>query len=427
MAKENLCEEYRKLTLECEELRNQIKKEKSELARIESIIRNHSTFKIDLIGEAFADLITAISGRKFVYDKVQHHYYRKHYCDDYYEYISSTVHIIVAQEKFKQGYYDTRCKGLNSVEELVKNGDAVRLVGPGYYDEDFTLYPYAEVIPLEFDNETFDYIEPFMQALIQYRCEKHVATKKNINACLKKFLEDYKRDHTTKNPASEKNKSRKPIMAKENIFEEYRKLTLELEELTKQINEKVYGCNRIFEILYKHSTFKIDLIGEALADLITAISGRKFVYDKVQRIYWYKQYREGLYSYGYDYASIRSTANIVVAQEKYKQEYHDVTHDARFKVPNSVEELAKNGDAVRLPDPDYSQDFAVYPYDKERHLEFDNKTFDYIEPFMHALIQYCCENHITYATKNDISKFLENYKKEHTTKNPTKTLGKKTQ
>ena len=216
-------------------------------------------------------------------------------------------------------------------------------------------------------------------------------------------------------------------MPEENLCEEYRKLTLECEELRNQIKKEKSELARIESIIRNHSTFKIDLIGEAFADLITAISGRKFVYDKVQRIYWYKQYREGLYSYGYDYASIRSTANIVVAQEKYKQEYHDVTHDARFKVPNSVEELAKNGDAVRLPDPDYSQVLAIYPYDKERHLEFDDKTFDYIEPFMHALIQYCCENHITYATKNDISKFLENYKKEHTPKNPTKIIERNTQ
>ena len=217
MAKENLCEEDRKLTVECEELRNQIKERDKKLLRIGDKIRKHSTFDINLIGIALAELITAISGRKFVYDKVQHVYYYKNFHDalytNGYEYYftSSTANIVVAQEKYKHEYYDTRCKGANSVEKLVETGDAVRLVGPDH-SQYFTVYPYPEQC-FKFDVATFDYIEPFMQALIEYCCANGITetTEKEkvavaINKCLAEFLKEYKKEHAPKGPTLEKTK-----------------------------------------------------------------------------------------------------------------------------------------------------------------------------------------------------------------------------
>ena len=212
MAKETLCEEYRKLTVECEELRKQINERNKKLLRIGDKIRKSSTFDINLIGNALAELITAISGRKFVYDKVQHAYYYKVYHDalytnDYEFYFTrSTANIVVAQEKYKHEYYDTRCKGANSVEKLVETGDAVRLVGPDH-SQYFTVYPYPEQC-FKFDVATFDYIEPFMQALIEYCCAKKIENpdEKTINKCLTEFLKEYKKEHAPNGPTLEKTK-----------------------------------------------------------------------------------------------------------------------------------------------------------------------------------------------------------------------------
>ena len=210
MAKENLCEEYERLSLECEELRNQLRERETERAHLGVKLGDYDKFRINLIGEALAELITAVSGRKFVYDEVNNTYYKRYWLDesdeDYdanedceYRCVESYANIVVAHEKYQKEYYSETTR--NKVEQLIEEGDAI-LLKP--------YLPYVNYVSIyqgySLDVEKFGYVKDFSKALIQYCYERDIkeATKEDINACLTEFLENYKKEHAPKGPTLEK-------------------------------------------------------------------------------------------------------------------------------------------------------------------------------------------------------------------------------
>lgn len=204
MAKKDLCEEYERLSLECKELRNQLREKEIKSSSLWVKIDDHDKFRINLIGEALATLITEVSGRKFIYDEVDNTYYEKRllsaeFYDDYeYRRVKSVANIVVACEEYKKEYYSETTK--NKVFQLVKKGDAI-LLKP--------YLPYVNYVSIyqgcTFDGEKFGYVKDFIKALIGYCCWKNIkygeATKEDINECLKKFLNDNKAKYTQKNPS----------------------------------------------------------------------------------------------------------------------------------------------------------------------------------------------------------------------------------
>ncbi len=225
-------------------------------------------------------------------------------------------------------------------------------------------------------------------------------------------------------------------MAKEKIFEEIKKRELqcnELDNIRREIEKaisKLHSETSDYQnIIKEYSVFDKNLIGEALANLITTISGREFIYREIGNTF----VGEINSILGYYYGQHSKVEWIVVDSSKYKEEYYS-------EKSNEVEELKDAGDAIWFPW--YAQGSLIQFYTwpraefNEREFKFNAEIFDYIEPFIQALIQYCYERGIKYsyeekklATKEDINaclkEFLENYEKEHTTKNPTKTIGKK--
>ena len=225
-------------------------------------------------------------------------------------------------------------------------------------------------------------------------------------------------------------------MTKKVLFEEVKKRESQCKELDNRRREIEKTISKLHseisdyqKIIKEYSIFDKNLIGEALANLITTISGREFIYREIDNTFVGEIYS----IFGYYYGQHSKVEWIVVDSSKYKKEYYS-------EKSNEVEKLKDAGDAIWFPW--YAQgsliQFYTYPHAEfnEREFKFNAEIFDYIEPFIQALIQYCYERGIkysyeenTFVTKEDINEclkeFLENYKIEHTTKNPTKTIGKK--
>lgn len=177
--------------------------------------------------------------------------------------------------------------------------------------------------------------------------------------------------------------------------------------------------DRIKKIVVEHSKFDVDLFGAALADLVTAMRGNKYVSGEITNSE----------SYGYFGSSdIHTTTNkeqLVVTEKNYRE--------ARYYSyePRELGWLVESGLAIRFPSGEqkitfYTPDLAV----NKRHVMMDLREFDYVEGFVRVLVQYCYANESKELTKADydacLAKFLEDYKKEVTTENPTLKLTKET-
>lgn len=220
MAKENLFKTIESMRLQCKKLENQKQEIDKKIEGLESAISVYSgiaeeydTYNVDFVGEAFAELITAISGRKFVYDEVTYEHYVPYnpsgsvFGPRGYMLVEEKQYIVVASEKYKEKYRnDDMYSDIDEVEQLVKAGDAIKF--PVWVSShDLTIYPCPRE-RFEFDIEKFGYVKDFAESLIQYCYERAISenevTKEDINACLKEFLENYKKDHATKGPKLEK-------------------------------------------------------------------------------------------------------------------------------------------------------------------------------------------------------------------------------
>ena len=221
MAKGNIFKEIESMRLKCKELENQKQEIDKRIEGLEAAIsvytgitEEYDTYNIDLIGEAFAKLITVISGREFLYGEVINEHYVP--CNPSgsvfgfkgYRLVPEKQYIVVAREKYKARYHSELFDESDEVEQLVKAGDAIKF--PVWTSHDLTIYPCPREY-FEFDIEKFGYIKDFAESLIQYCYERAISgnevTKEDINACLKEFLESYKKEHAPK--GSRKSKRRK--------------------------------------------------------------------------------------------------------------------------------------------------------------------------------------------------------------------------
>ncbi len=217
MGKITLCDEIENLEEQSRELTNQKREVETEICRLYLEIKDYTIFDMDLLGETLAKLIAEVSGREFVYGKVVNTYYKKNYIDeseeDYdpdhdfeYKKIDRDEHIVVAREKYKEKYYSEKS---NSVEQLVDEGDAITLSWQNIF---YKLDNMVQVFHcpnecFKFDVEKFDYVKEFINLLIQYCYENGIKSHGSIekvtaaiNICLKEFLENYEKEHTTNGP-----------------------------------------------------------------------------------------------------------------------------------------------------------------------------------------------------------------------------------
>ena len=185
--------------------------------------------------------------------------------------------------------------------------------------------------------------------------------------------------------------------------------------------------DRIKEIIVEYSKFDIDLLGETLAELVTAIRGKKFVYGEVVNSE----------SYGYygapEIHTTKEIEHLVIAEGDYRDSHYDSYS------PRELMWFPERGLAIRFPK--NKKEVTFFTGDpvlaiNSSEVMMDCRDFDYVDGFMRTLVQYCYANGITETTEKEkvaeainacLKEFLENYKKEHATKGSTKIIERNTQ
>ena len=171
----------------------EVKDTKTKLEEYDSLIIKYSTFDIDLIGKAIAQIISSLSDKKYVYDLVEN-VYEEFIPDIMGDRIQSTkrerVYIIVESSKYEKHYrrYEL-CE--NAINELVKSKDAI-LLSKHNNDDDITLLTSKNSeISFNINFDDYEYIKDFIMELVQYRFQRKIDkfTKDDMNLCVERFIE----------------------------------------------------------------------------------------------------------------------------------------------------------------------------------------------------------------------------------------------
>ena len=172
----------------------EVKNTKTKLDEYDSLVTKYSTFNVDLIGEAIARIISALTNKKYIYDLVEN-VHEESIPDLMGEPYQSTereyVYIIVEGSKHEKHYrrYEL-CE--NAIDELVKSKDAILLSDYKYCDDNITLLTSQNgEISFNIDLDNYEYIRDFIMELVQYRFQRKLDkfTKEDMNLCVERFIE----------------------------------------------------------------------------------------------------------------------------------------------------------------------------------------------------------------------------------------------
>ena len=207
-----------------------------------------------------------------------------------------------------------------------------------------------------------------------------------------------------------------------------------LQELESQINElhdQIKMHEKQIEIDYKkiknletemikqgqpiirHSEFKNFFIGPILAELVTTISEREFIYSNVK--VW-----TGTYPYDLEYK------NVIVHKTKY-QEFYRI---------NELNKLISEGEAISIYEvepytvntPNFFEMRGCNIYLNVNAISFNQEKFPFVVDFLKMLVENCCKKNDSFPENRIINEsmkeFLDNYKINHKTENKALTKNK---
>ena len=165
------------------------------------------------------------------------------------------------------------------------------------------------------------------------------------------------------------------------IIEEYRKRS-EYHFYCTKINEIRYNLG---DELLSYSAFPTYLAKEVFSVLLTYVEGESFVP--------YTYYQSNLYT------------SAIVIKEKKMNENKPTSN-------NEIEELCKNGDLVIL---DEGTGSHVHFYDRTADNYYNFNQYNYLEDFLHELIQYRIDNSIDeyHVNENHVYEVLVKFLDEH--------------
>ena len=190
------------------------------------------------------------------------------------------------------------------------------------------------------------------------------------------------------------------------LYDQINEHKSQIEIIKKQIEDLKLELIEQGKPIIRYSTFFNHSIGPALAELITTIDGREFIYSKV---------RAWEYDSGIEYK------NVVVDKTKYQDSY-------KF---DELNELVREGDAICIyetnsildKEPNFFEKHGCFTYLNVDAIRYEHKKFPYIEDFFETLVQSCYDQDYRYPSEsfinNCLKDFLDNYKIEHETKNQT--------
>ena len=166
------------------------------LKDLEELIIECSSFDSDLLGEILQYLVSAFEKESYICQKAIHNTTEVHHGwdDRCLEKVKNEVIIIVKESKKEEEYSDYNT---NIISRLIKNGDAILLSEKQQSSTKITLYKksnhystFLGIIESTYDCGSFDYIEKFINIIMQYKIENKLKeiSKKDLLDFAKDFL-----------------------------------------------------------------------------------------------------------------------------------------------------------------------------------------------------------------------------------------------
>ena len=178
-------------------------------------------------------------------------------------------------------------------------------------------------------------------------------------------------------------------------FEELKNLKRYHETQLEQI-EANYAETR--NLIYHFSEFDAEEIADAIASVVTKMSGRKFVRQET-RVTCQRMINHGSFAGEYEMSSERQ---LLVVDEKYCNGFFGST--GMDPIPNLAEEEIVIRLSKGTPRKIRFYDTTSKPFGFTVNLY---GKFDYVEKFIEALVQYRC-SHLDYEIK-DMDSFIDNF------------------
>lgn len=190
--------------------------------------------------------------------------------------------------------------------------------------------------------------------------------------------------------------------ATEKITKSYsQKLTQNNEDITSAKKE----LNDLEKWFAKYSTFNIDLVGNALQQLITIVESEEYLYKQVT--HKIKKRVHGIMDDCEE--DIQTKVRIIVRKDKLMNCY-----ESPYPSENIIKQLVKNGEALLLSEQNINtrnnQKITFYASQDGQVLCYVNYgRFGYIKKFIDSIVQYRFQNNMLEFTEKDMILFMRNF------------------
>ena len=279
-----------------------------------------------------------------------------------------------------------------------------------------TLRWSAELTSLEIPKEVLNLESS--TSLNDIQNEIHLEDDKSL---VDELTEAYKRYclATTKKETTLTEKDKKIKEAIKKVIEEVtQEITSNYKDIIDKCDSEINATKTEVEqydsLITKYSTFDKDLIGEAIAYVLSVLNCKDYKYNKVESTYpitCYDPFDDPYFS------DTTEFVNIVVDSSKYLKHYYNDEPDK-----SAIDKLVKSGDAIHLinindPYPMYfkkPEKSIAFLTSKNGEISFNVEldSFEYIKDFIMELVQYRFQRKLNKLTKDDINICIEEFIKK---------------
>ena len=223
------------------------------------------------------------------------------------------------------------------------------------------------------------------------------------------LTEAYKRYYgaTQKQEEISKEKESKIKEAIEEITAQYKE---EINNSTLEVKNTKTKLDEYDSLVTKYSTFNVDLIGNAIAKLITTISGKKFLYKTVV-----DKYQKRVHGPIDSWDEItKREAKIIVDSNKAQNVYDNSYADGYEKYASEIDQLVEDGNAILLSSGNCIPKSIPFLTSKNGEISFNINfdNYEYIKDFIMELVQYRFQRKIDKISETEIDLCVKRFIKK---------------
>ena len=204
-----------------------------------------------------------------------------------------------------------------------------------------------------------------------------------------------------------KEKESKIKQAIEEITAQYKK---EINNSTLEVKNTKTKLDKYDSLVTKYSTFNVDLIGNAIAKLITTISGKKFLYKTVV-----DKYQKRVHGPIDSWDEItKREAKIIVDSNKAQNVYDNSYADGYEKYASEIDQLVEDGYAILLSSGNCIPKSIPFLTSKNGEISFNINfdNYEYIKDFIMELVQYRFQRKIDKISETEIDLCVKRFIKK---------------